>query len=268
MQKHTLFIAMLIVVCLSLALVACNDVEKDEYTVTFVTSGVGEIERHEKTVKSGATISLADFTAFQGDSSKIGNNIYTGLFSDSSCVFKRDDSQPITQNTVVYVKKSAEGTPIINFILNGEKFPLAVEKTKTVGVFDFITSAYGKSAIPEQFDFFKDEKCTEKIDLNGYSYKSYAFDFWQRCTIYVTKHPVSTIDFCIHISGGECTSSFGALVRTDEPLNASVFQSLYRAYFNNDAYTVSKAKFYSDSSLTIEVASAGELKKIHVNIEV
>lgn len=146
----------MLIVSLSLVFVACDDTEnKNECTVTFVTSGLESVERYEKTVKKGETVSIEDFIALTGETTRIGNSIYTGLYNDSSCVFKRDDSIPISENTTLYVKKSAEGTPVVNFVLDRKTYSLAVEKTKTLGVFDFIASAYGKSAIPEQIRLFQ-----------------------------------------------------------------------------------------------------------------
>lgn len=264
MKKQTVFLAILSIICLSLCFVACDDV-KDNCTVTFVTSGIGVVERYEKTIVKGDVIRFEDFNEAREKSTQIGCFVYTGLYLDSSCVFKRDDSTPIFCDTTVYVKKSAEGTPVVNFVLDGENHFLAVEKSKTVGVFDFIASAYGKSAIPEQFDFFKDEQCTEKLILNGYSYKTCSFDFWQRCNIYVKKHDVANVEFCIH-NGGESCSTFLALVRTDEPLGTNTLQMIYNAYFGEGVVSVQNAVFYSDEELEDEISVVGELRKIHASV--
>lgn len=268
MKKHFAFFAVLLIISFSLIFVACDDTENEnECTVTFVTSGIESVERYEKTIKKGETVSIDDFIALADKTTKIGNSIYTGLYNDSSCVFKRDDSIPINENTTLYVKKSAEGTPVVNFVLDGKTYSIAVEKTKTVGVFDFIASAYGKSSIPEQFDFFKDERCTEKLELTGYTYKTCASDFWQRYTIYVKKHNVATINFCIHEDGSECASSFEALVRTDETLSSDLFEKLYREYYGDDSRSFENVTFYSNETLANVITVAGELTKIHVNVK-
>lgn len=268
MKKHFAFFAVLLIISFSLIFVACDDTENEnECTVTFVTSGIESVERYEKTIKKGETVSIEDFIALADKTTKIGNSIYTGLYNDSSCVFKRDDSIPINANTTLYVKKSAEGTPVVNFVLDGKTYSIAVGKTKTVGVFDFISSAYGKSAIPEQFDFFKDERCTEKLELTGFEYKTCASDFWQRYTIYVKKHNVATINFCIHEDGSECASSFEALVRTDETLSSDLFEKLYREYYGDNSRSFENVTFYSNETLENVITVAGELTKIHVNVK-
>lgn len=49
MKKHFAFFAVLLIVSLSLVFVACDDTEnKNECTVTFVTSGLESVERYEK----------------------------------------------------------------------------------------------------------------------------------------------------------------------------------------------------------------------------
>lgn len=113
--------------------------------------------------------------------------------------------------------------------------------------------------------FFKDEQCTEKLILNGYSYKTCSFDFWQRCNIYVKKHDVANVEFCIH-NGGESCSTFLALVRTDEPLGTNTLQMIYNAYFGEGVVSVQNAVFYSDEELEDEISVVGELRKIHASV--
>ena len=254
------------ILVLSVAIFAgCNE-NSDECVVTFITENGGKEVRYEKAVKAGALVTLQDFTSLQNGDSSVGHSVYTGFFRNSNCVFKFDDEEPIRHDTTLYVKQSPEGTPVLNFVLDGKTYPLAVVRTKTVSSFDFIASAYGKSAIPEQFDFFKDEQCTEKIDLTGFNYKSCTFDFWQKCTIYVKKHDVATVAFCIHNDGGECATTFDALVRTDENLNAQSLQEQYSAYTGGATLDFANAKFYSDATLNAEISSIGNLKTVHVNI--
>ncbi len=267
MKKTIICLTLVSILVFSVALFVGCDNNSEKIVVTFITTGNGNESRYEKTVNDGDLITMSDFTALQNGDSSIGHGIYTGFFRDSNCVFKFDDSEPIRHNTVLYVKQSPEGTPVINFILEGKTYPLAVERTKTVSVFDFIASAYGKSSIPEQFDFFKDEQLTEKIDLTGYNYQSCTFDFWQKCNIYVVKHEIATVAFCIHNNGGDCTTSFSALIRTDENINAQLLQSLYSAYYGNTSLNFANATFYSDATLKTAITSVGTLKTIHVDIK-
>ncbi len=243
------------------------DKNSEKIVVTFITIGNGNESRYEKTVNTGDMITMSDFTELKNEDASVGHSVYTGFFRDSNCVFKFDDSEPIHHDTVLYVKQSPEGTPVINFILEGKTYPLAVERTKTVSVFDFIASAYGKSSIPEQFDFFKDEQLTEKIDLTGYNYQSCTFDFWQKCNIYVKRHEIATVEFCIHNNGGNCTTSFSALIRTDENINAQLLQSLYSAYYGNTSLNFTNAIFYSDATLENAITTVGKIKTVHVDIK-
>lgn len=266
MKKTILCLTIVSILVLGVAIFAgCNE-NSDECVVTFITENGGKEVRYEKAVKAGALVTLQDFTSLQNGDSSVGHSVYTGFFRNSNCVFKFDDEEPIRHDTTLYVKQSPEGTPVLNFVLDGKTYPLAVERTKTVISFDFIASAYGKSAIPEQFDFFKDEQCTEKIDLTGFNYKSCTFDFWQKCTIYVKKHDVATVAFCIHNDGGECATTFDALVRTDENLNAQSLQEQYSAYTGGATLDFANAKLYSDATLNAEISSIGNLKTVHVNI--
>lgn len=120
---------------------------------------------------------------------------------------------------------------------------------------------------PNKFDFFKDEQCTEKLELTGYEYKTCASDFWQRYTVYVKKHNVATINFCIHENSNVCTSSFEALVRTDETLSSKLFERLYREYYGDDSRSFVNVTFYSDETLENAITVAGELTKIHVKVK-
>lgn len=267
MKKVISCLALVSILILGVALFVGCDNNSEKIVVTFITTNNGNESRYEKTVNEGDLISINDFIELNGKDSSIGHSIYTGFFRDSNCVFKFDDSEPIHHDTVLYVKQSPEGTPIINFILEGKTYPLAVERTKTVSVFDFIASAYGKSSIPEQFDFFKDEQLAEKIDLTGYNYQSCTFDFWQKCNIYVKKHEIANVEFCIHNNGGNCTTSFSALIRTDENIDAQSLQNLYSAYYGNASLNFTNAAFYSDATLETAITSVGTIKTVHVDIK-
>lgn len=245
--------------------VGCN--EKDNNcVVTFVVSGGSQDARYEKTVTPGTLVKMSDFNDLIGDDFAVGKGIFTGFFRDSNCVFKFDDSEPICNDTTLYVKHSNAGTPVLNFVLDGNTYPLAVDRTDTVNVYDFILSAYGKSAYAEQFDFFKDEQCTEALNLTDYNYKSCEFDFWYNCKIYVKKHDVAIVNFCTHNNSSECTTSFSARIRTDKTLDADMFAKFYSAYTGDTSFTATNATFYSDASLKNEIHTAGKCTTVHVNV--
>lgn len=246
--------------------VGCNE-KKDECIVTFIVSNGTQDVRYEKTITSGELVKMSDFNNLKDNDFTIGNGIFTGFFRDSNCVFKYDDSEPIQNDTTLYVKQSREGTQVLNFVLDGITYPLAVERTRMVNAYDFLISAYGKSAYVEQFDFFKDEQCSERLDLNGYNYKSCEFDFWNNCKIYVKKHDITTINFCIHNDSGACTTSFDVLIRTDKNLDATMFAELYSAYIGDNPFTAATVAFYSDKNLKNKITTVGTCTTIHVNVQ-
>ena len=166
-------------------------------------------------------------------------------------------------------QKTNEGVPIINFMLDGKSYTLSVDKTQPINVFDFITCAYGKASVPSQFEFYRDENMTDKIELVDFSYKECDLSFWNSYTIYVKSHQLASVKFCLHDING-CATSFNAHILTDELLTAELFQNLYREYYNDKAFTLSKAVFYSDKNLTNQIyyATNETQNTIHVDYSI
>lgn len=259
--------------CCFATLIACdNDKPSDERTVSFVTVSDGKQEEvFTATIKVGETVNLSTYISLLPKSNgiSIGHYNYTGPFWDEACFHKHDDDLAITSNATFYVKKTSEGIPLINFVLEGKSYTLAVDKTQPISVSDFITCAYGKASAPSQFEFYKDENMTDKIELIDFSYKECDLNFRNSYSIYVKKHQIANITFCLHNING-CATSFVGRILTDELLTAELFQNLYREYFNDKTFTLSKAIFYSDKDLTNQVyyAENANQNTIHVDYSV
>jgi len=266
-------VSIIIVLLCVFCLFACdNDESSDERAISFVTICDGKQEETIATkVKVGETVNLTTYINLlpESDEISIGHYNYTGPFWDEACFHKHDDDLTITSDSTFYIKKTSEGVPLINFVLEGKSYTLAVDKTQPINVYDFITCAYGKSSVPSQFEFYKDENMTDKIGLTYFSYKECNLNFWNSYTIYVKKHQIATVTFCLHDING-CATSFNVRILVDELLTTELFQNLYREYFNDKTFTLSKAIFYSDKDLTNQIYYAANANQntIHVDYSV
>ena len=272
MKRFYCILILLILLCCFITLIACNaDTSSNTCTVTFITVLDGEkADIYTTTVTIGDTINLSSFkNVLPTTNTTIGHYNYTGPFWDEACFHKHDDDLAITSNATFYIKKTNEGVPIINFMLDGKSYTLSVDKTQPINVFDFITCAYGKASVPSQFEFYRDENMTDKIELVDFSYKECDLSFWNSYTIYVKSHQIASVKFCLHDING-CATSFNAHILTDELLTAELFQNLYREYYNDKTFTLSKAAFYSDKNLTNQIYYATNETKntIHVDYSI
>lgn len=272
MKRFYCILTLLILLCCFATLTACNNgVSPNTCTVTFIIVLDGEkTDRYTTTVNIGDTIDLSSFNnILPATNTTIGHYNYTGPFWDEACFHKHDDDLAITSNATFYIKKTNEGVPIINFMLDGKSYALAVDKTQPINVFDFITCAYGKASVPSQFEFYKDENMTDKIELVDFSYKECDLSFWNSYTIYVKNHQIASVKFCLHDING-CATSFNTHILTDELLTTELFQNLYREYYNDKTFTLSKAVFYSDKNLTNQIyyATNETQNTIHVDYSI
>lgn len=221
-MKKTTAIILTFVLILGLCIVLCACSDSNNVTITVIVRESGQISQESYSIvkPKGSCVSLDDFDEFIHPSQEIsfGYSAYAGLYIDEECIFKHDEDCQINNDITLYIRHNGGVVPTINFVLDGKTYSMIAPNDKSITAFDFIATAYGKSAIPEEFDFFVDENCTIPLDLVEQNYKNCYRDVFNRYYVYVKKTEVHFFNFEYSINGTSI-SSFDALLRVDTVLN-------------------------------------------------
>lgn len=218
----TLVLILLSIVSLCITLCACDNNKNDCITITVIVRESGQISQESYSIvkPKGSCVSLDDFDKFIHPEQEIsfGYSAYAGLYIDEECIFKHDEDCQINNDITLYIRHNGGVVPTINFVLDGKTYSMIAPNEKSITAFDFIATAYGKSAIPEEFDFFVDENCTVPLELIGENYKTCYRNIFNAYTIYVKKTEVN--HFCFkYTMNGTHINSFNALLRVDTVLD-------------------------------------------------
>lgn len=249
MKKTVIATVLLFILLCLFLLVSCD--KNDACDVTFVlVEENGSTSQKTISIDIGSTISTSTYlnAIEKSNTQSWGAPNYYGLYYDKECVFKRDDDKPVDGSETVYIK-TVYGTNQLTFVLGENTYSIPVDPTQEIGIFDFITRAYGKSCRPEEFDFFTDATMENPLTLEGYSYKIAERQVFLGYVIYVKQYEMLNVNFNIENKDAH----FNAYVRKNSPLNAEVYQQLYSAYFNEEAAPSQSLKFYADSNKTTEI---------------
>lgn len=242
-----LLIAILASMCV--AFVACND---DTITVTIIARSYGIKSEETYTLLKkhiGDTITFEDYTAVSKQYISFSSWHEAGFYLDSECVYKRDDSILLDGDITLYVKRQPSNTPEICFILDGEQYNIVTTNNKEITAFDFIISAYGKHAIPDEFEFFKDEAMTIPLELEGFNYKECYRDIYNTYKIYVKKSEVRLFKLNCLYYGYEHKEPV-VLLNVEKPLDDNMVVSLFYDIPQNGTI-----EYFADEDKTISIAT-------------
>lgn len=245
----TLFLIIALIASICIAFVACdNDTVnvkivvrsygvKDEETYTLLTKHVGD------------TVTFEDYKAVVTQYMAFSSSHEAGFYLDKECVFKRDDSTPLDGDITLYVNRQPSITPQICFIFDGMQYNFVTTENKEVTAFDFVVSAYGKHAIPDEFEFFMDEDMTIPLELEGFNYKECYRDIYNTYKVYVKRSEVRLFKLNCLYYGVEHKEPV-VLLNVEKPFDDSMVVSLFYGIPQNGTI-----EYFADEDKTIPIAT-------------
>lgn len=252
-----LITAILASICI--AFVACDN---DTINVKIVVRSYGVEDEETYTLSTkhvGDTVTFEDYKAVATQYITFSSSHEVGFYLDKECVYKRDDSAPLDGDITLYVKRQPSITPEICFILDGENYNFVTTENKEVTAFDFILSAYGKHAIPDEFEFFVDEDMTIPLELEGFNYKNCYRDIYNTYKVYVKRSEVRLFKLNCLYYGVEHNEPL-VLLNVDKPLDDGMVVNLFYDIPQNGTI-----EYFADEDKTIPIATPKDVLDTNQN---